>query len=175
MAELDGYLQQLRDSIDSVGWAIAHILPVPGDDSPVFAYTIGLTACGSPELLTSGLRPPTAQSLLNHLARQMHDNAVRYTHRQRLDDLPGEYTPIIIDGAATTQLRPVLAFARYGEHRVRLQQLVWPDPQHHYPWDADYDHRYDQPLIHQPEDPAATGHTGEVGGQPSAGESSDES
>jgi hypothetical protein len=138
--------------IDRFGWAVVCVLPHDPDDDPtVFAYTVGLTAHDHPELIIAGLPPHTAQALLNNLAGRVYDKAQHFHHGQRIDDLLEGYEAIIVEGAATDVLYPGAAIGRYGTHRVRLQQLVWPDPHGRYPWDDDYsqDPRL-QPLIAQP-------------------------
>ncbi|SCF42720.1 protein of unknown function (DUF4262) [Micromonospora matsumotoense] len=106
---------------------------LPTDDDPdttPFAYTVGLTAHGYPELITAGLPPEIAHSLLNDLARRVYDRAERFTHGQRIRNLIAGYDAIIIDGLPTADLLPGMAIARYGRARVRLQQMVWPDRHH---------------------------------------------
>lgn len=48
------YLDQMRELIDRCGWAVQG---VERDRSwPPWAYTVGLTAAGGPELVVTGLR-----------------------------------------------------------------------------------------------------------------------
>ena len=62
---------------------------------------------------------------------------------------PGD--PLHVDGPATEHLYPGAAYARYGTDRVRLQQVVWPDRQARFPWDAGYQYPPTvQPLLGRP-------------------------
>ncbi|MEU4818254.1 DUF4262 domain-containing protein [Micromonospora aurantiaca] len=150
MREINDLLRRQERIIATIGWAVTYVLPT--DDGTVttapFAYTVGLTAHGYPELITAGLPPEVAHGLLNDLARRVYDTAERFTHGQRLSDVIAGYDAIIIDGPPTDELLPGLAISRYGRDRVRLQQMVWPDQQGRFPWDNGY--RFDprtQPLI----------------------------
>jgi len=39
------------------------------------------------------------------------------------------------------------ALSYYGERSFPMLQLVWPDPEGHFPWHPDYDYRYEQPVL----------------------------
>ena len=120
--------------VGQVGWAVIKIVPTGEDLSTSYAYTVGLTEHGLPELLISGLDPQLSQDLLNDLARRVHGTTQRFTHLQTIGDLLRGFDAVIIDGAPTDALHAGLALARYGAQRVRLQQVVWPDPQGRFPW-----------------------------------------
>lgn len=152
MPNTDDFLQRQEQIIDTTGWAVTHVLPTADDPETTapFAYTVGLTAHDYPELITAGLPPEVAHSLLNDLARRVYDKAERFTHGQRISDLIAGYDAIIIDGPPTDELLPGMAIKRYGRDQIRLQQLVWPDQQGRFPWDNRYN--FDprtQPLIAQ--------------------------
>lgn len=139
MPYTDDVLRRQDHLINTTGWAVTHVLPTnDGPDTAPFTYTVGLTAHDHPELLTAGLSPEIAHSLLNELARWVYDRAERFTHGQRIRDLIAGYDAIIIDGPPTNDLLPGMAIARYGRARVRLQQMVWPDRQGLFPWETGY-------------------------------------
>jgi len=135
---IDDVMRRQQDHIDRYGWAVTAVFPT--DDNPVapFAYTIGLTAHGYPELIIAGLDAGISQTLLNDLAKRVFDGAERFTSGQRISDLLVGYEAVIVEGPATEALHPGTAFARYGKHKVRLQQVVWPDQQGRFPWQAGY-------------------------------------
>lgn len=153
MTDIDDILRHHDEIIDRVGWAVVQVLPTCEDPEPatVFAYTVGLTALLVPELLIAGLPPEVAHTLLNDLALRVYDTMGRFTHGQRISDLIADYDAIIVEGPATEDLPPGFAIARYGPDRVRLQQVVWPDPAGRFPWQAGYhiDPKV-QPLIGHP-------------------------
>ncbi|MET8198023.1 DUF4262 domain-containing protein [Micromonospora taraxaci] len=152
MANIGDVLRRQEQIIDSIGWAVTHVLPTDDDPDTTtpFAYTVGLTAHHHPELLTAGLPTEVAHCLLNDLARRVYDRAERFSHGQRVSDLIAGYDAIIIDGEPTDDLSPGMAIARYGRHQIRLQQLVWPDQHGRFPWDNGYNlEPQAQPLIAQ--------------------------
>jgi hypothetical protein len=135
-------------AIATIGWAVTAVIPDGPGQAP-YAYTIGLTELGAAELVITGLPHDIAHVLLNDAAQRVRDNGVRWRHQQQIDDLLAGYAAIIIDGTAHDLIIPGTADARYGAARVRLQQIVWPDPDGHFPWDPGY--RYPdtvQPLVH---------------------------
>ncbi|MEV4826863.1 DUF4262 domain-containing protein [Micromonospora sp. CA-248260] len=149
MPSIDDVLRRQDHLINTTGWAVTHVLPTEDDPGTApFTYTVGLTAHDHPELIAAGLSPEIAHSLLNELARRVYDRAERFTHGQRIRDLIAGYDAIIIDGPPTDDLLPGMAIARYGRARVRLQQMVWPDQQGLFPWEAGYSLDSEtQPLI----------------------------
>lgn len=151
MDAFDEVLRRQGEHIDRVGWSVTMVAPTDDDPGVTFAYTVGLTAHAFPELVIAGLPPAIAHALLNDLAGRVYDTAVRFGHGQRIGDLVVGYDAVIVDGPATEMLYPGAAYARYGADRVRLQQVVWPDPQGRFPWQPGYDHDgHPQPLIGQP-------------------------
>lgn len=151
MDELDDVMRRQQEHIDTVGWSVTQVIPTPDDPNTPFAYTVGLTALQCPELIIAGLDPRIAHALLNDLASRVFDQAARFAHGQRIGDLLANYDAVIVEGPGTEALHPGAAYARYGQHRVRLQQIVWPDPTGYFPWDAEYTFGpAAQPLIGRP-------------------------
>jgi hypothetical protein len=151
MDGLDDLMRRQQQLIDRYGWAVTAVFPT--DDAPgaPFAYTVGLTTHGYPELIISGLDPTISQTLLNDLAARVYDRAEQFTAGQRISDLLAGYDAVIVEGPATEALHPGAAFARYGRDRVSLQQIVWPDPRGRYPWDPGYAYGPDvQPVLGRP-------------------------
>jgi hypothetical protein len=139
--------------IDKCGWMIQGVFGTEQDPGPSYAYTVGLTAHGFPELAVAGLPPQVMQTLLNDVAKRVFDLNRRYTHGEVLDDvLGGGYKVMVVDGPASRDtIWPGTANALFGEEGVTLQQLVWPDDQHRYPWDENYSLPVDaQPVIGRP-------------------------
>jgi hypothetical protein len=134
-------------AIAAYGWAVTGVIPEPGQAA--YAYTVGLTAVDAPELVITGLHHDIAHALLNDAAHRVHANAARWGHRDRITDLLAGYDAVIIDGTAHDLITAGTAIARYGADRLRLQQIVWPDPDGYFPWEPGY--RYPttvQPLLH---------------------------
>jgi Domain of unknown function (DUF4262) len=135
MVSIDDVVRRQTKLIDSRGWAVTIVLPTDDDAVAPFAYTVGLTAVGSAELIIAGLDPDIAQELLDDLAQRVHDRAQRFTSGHRITDLLAGYDAVIVEGPATEALHPGAAFARYSTDRVTLQQVVWPDPHGRFPWE----------------------------------------
>ena len=151
MAGTDEVMRRQQEVIDRHGWAVTAVFPTADDPGAPFAYTIGLTAHGYPELIIAGLDPATSQMLLNDLAQRVFDRAERFTAGQPISDLLHGYDAVIVEGPATEALHPGTAFARYGKDRVTLQQVVWPDQHGRFPWEPQYAiDPQAQPLLGRP-------------------------
>jgi hypothetical protein len=148
---LEEFLQNQQRLINKFGWAVTAVLPEFGGSGHTFAYTVGLTERDLPELVIAGPDPLTAQALLNDMAGRVSSRAEPFTHGQRVADLLVGYDAIIVEGPATDALLPGAAYAQYGKDRVRLQQIVWPDPHSRFPWDDGYQYpAHVQPLLGRP-------------------------
>ncbi|MBO0802010.1 MAG: DUF4262 domain-containing protein [Nocardiopsaceae bacterium] len=99
---------------------------------PPWAYTVGLTEHGKPELVVTGMRAGPATTLLNSVASHLlHAEA----------PWPGERVPLtggplieIVEVAEPTAHLNV-AVALYGP-RLRALQLVHADDRGHWPWEV---------------------------------------
>lgn len=108
-------------------------------DTPPFAYTIGLFGLGHPELCIVGVDPGTASAVLNDVSARI---------RAGRDLVPGEM--LTFDGwTHRVTVEPVpnpgeIAFGanrfyhRPAEHSVPLLQLTYDDRQGRFPWDDGY-------------------------------------
>jgi hypothetical protein len=150
MSGYEDIILQQNAMIDTVGWAVTHVVPTEEDPETAvpFAYTVGLTGHGYPEMVISGLPPEVAHRLLNTMAQRVYDRAVRFTTGQRVSDLLRGHDVVIVGGSDTDELKPNAAFGRYGKDAVQLQQIVWPDEADRFPWEDGYNpERYPQPLL----------------------------
>ncbi|WIM97239.1 DUF4262 domain-containing protein [Actinoplanes oblitus] len=150
---MSDFFSEQTEIIQQFGWAVVHVLP--SDEDPPgavpFAYTVGLTAGGHPELIIAGLPPDLGHQLLNEVAGRVHEEGARFRHGRRVADLIVDQEVVVLAGSPTAELWPGAALARYGSGRVRLQQLVWPDPEDRFPWQPAYPaEEYRQPLIDAP-------------------------
>ncbi|WP_067688625.1 DUF4262 domain-containing protein [Actinoplanes awajinensis] len=150
---MSDFFREQTEIIQQYGWAVVHVLPSDEDPEGTvpFAYTVGLTADGRPELLIAGLPPDLGHQLLNELAGRVHEEHARFRHGRRVSDLIVEQDVTILTGTPTEELWPGAALARYGRSTSLLQQIVWPDPGNRFPWQEGYDTAdYPQPLIDAP-------------------------
>jgi hypothetical protein len=122
-----------------------------GDGSLPFAYTVGLTAVGHPELmLTGSLGFQTAAVILNGLASRVLRGGARFT----AGDVPPEVLvgfDVMMAGpvpaARLPDYPPALAKRLYGAGRVRVLQVVYQDGGHRWPWDDGYNLATRQPIV----------------------------
>lgn len=153
MSYLDDFFDEQSEIIGRFGWAVVHVLP--GDDDPPgtvpFAYTVGLTGYGFPELTIAGLPTEIGHVLLNEVAGRVRDEGLLLGHGQRLRGLIDGQPVRIVAGDPTEVLFPGAALMRYGDDRVSLLQITWPDPGGRFPWESGYDAAdYPQPTIGTP-------------------------
>lgn len=129
------FTARLRAILATHGHAIQS---VGGDEQTfTFSYSVGLSAGGRKELLTIGLPPHIAQSLLNTLADRLKD----------LDGIPAELThiatvPVRLREIPTATLGEPLAVFRLVDLPVppTVIQMIWPCAGGHWPGDRDYSH-----------------------------------
>jgi hypothetical protein len=136
------YLEHIRDVI---AYSCFAIQGVEGDrrHSP-WAYTVGLTAHGKPELVVTGLSTARSVRLLNDVASHvLHADAPR----------PGEVVPLrggpVIEIVEVTEPTAHLgiAVAIFGPE-IRALQLVHADDRGHWPWERGFrGRRGGQPVL----------------------------
>jgi hypothetical protein len=128
------YLRLIGDAIDTYG---CFIQVVEKDRwRPGFAYTVGLTPHGHPELLISGMSQRNSSSLLNHVAHQVlfHD-ASPYVAGD-LHVWPGWPLVEVVD-VAEPSVHLVMAEEIYGAS-IRAVQLVYADDRGRSPWQVGF-------------------------------------
>ena len=136
------FLDHMQGLIDRVGWAVVGI--EADRIHPAWAYTIGLTPRGRPELVVTGLPLLRATWLLNTVAPYVLETAV---------PLPGE--EVLVEGGLLMEVvgvtepaaHLVAAVELYGL-QLRALQLVYADDRGHWPWDAGFrGHHGGQPVL----------------------------
>lgn len=130
------FTERLRAIVAKHGHAIQSV--APGESTFTFSYSVGLSADGKGrELLTIGLPPHIAQSLLNTLAERL----------KGLDAVPQEIAdiatvPLRLREVPTATLAEPLAVFRLVDLPVppTVIQMIWPCAHGHWPGDRDYSH-----------------------------------
>jgi hypothetical protein len=141
-ADHRSYLDHIRRMITRVGWAVQYV----EDDRrhASFAYTVGLTGFGLPELVVTGLRALRAMTMLNDAADDMVSS-----------DAPSPGTTIAMsDGSRVEVVRLPhpeahlnIALDLYG-NELRALQLVWADDRGRLPWHPVFrSNRGGQPVL----------------------------
>ena len=111
---------------------------------PPWAYTVGLTTFGRPELVATGLSPRRAADLLNGVAEHLlHAAAPRPGEQVKLVD--GPLIQIVEVAEPTAHL--TIAVDLFGP-RIRALQVVHADDRGHWPWEPGYRGAQDgQPVL----------------------------
>lgn len=143
--------QRWRDVVAEHGWMVMSV--GASGTAPEFTFTCGLTEVGLPEVVVYGLPGDTAGTLLNDVAQRLLDGE-RFTDGEPVARVLRGYDLQLWD---TTWLQDPLgaAFRLYGEDRVRVRQLVWPDADGRWPWDPACTVLDAQPVLFTP--PGGTG------------------
>lgn len=137
-----GYLERLRDGVADLGWLVQGI---EGSELyPPWAYTIGLSGYGLPELVTTGLPLWEAAELLNYVASHaLH--ASPPSAGERISLLSGPLIEVVPLDEPSAHLH--FAVALYGSEILALQ-LVHADEQGRWPWSPDFrDGEGGQPVL----------------------------
>ncbi|MGW3958567.1 DUF4262 domain-containing protein [Amycolatopsis sp. NPDC005003] len=133
-----GYLERLRGGVAARGWLVQGV--EGAGPHPPWAYTIGLSGYGLPELVVTGLPVLTAGNLLNSVATGPPPAA---GDRIRL---PGGAPAEVVE-LAEPSVHLVFAAALYGPE-IRALQLVHADTEGRFPWSPDYrDGQAGQPVL----------------------------
>lgn len=145
------YLNHMRELMGRHGWAVQGV----GGDRihPPWAYTVGLTESGRPELVVTGIRIEPAARLLNDVAAHvLHGKAPDPGERVSLTG--GPLIEIVAVAEPSAHLRVAADF--YGPG-IRALQLVHADDRGHWPWEPGWRGiRGGQPVLGIRE-PARTG------------------
>jgi hypothetical protein len=135
-------LADMERLVRRYGWAIQY---VEGDRYRApWAYTVGLTACGLPELVVTGLSSKRVAPLLNGLgAHLLHEEPPEPGEQLALSGLP--MTEIV--RVSTPDAHLGVAVALFGPD-IRALQLVWRDDRGKWPWDKGFrSGRWPQPVL----------------------------
>jgi hypothetical protein len=144
------YLDHLRDLISWHGWTVQG---VERDRlRPPWAYTIGLTEHGLPELVVTGIPLVPAAELLDDVAAHcLHAKPPEPGERVELVDGP----VIEIVEVAEPTIHLVNAVEIYGP-RITALQIVHADDRKHWPWEVGYRGiRGGQPVLGMRSHPSA--------------------
>lgn len=126
-AAVEAFIFEVSEAVKRDGFTVHAV--VAGTQAEGFAYTIGLTAFGRPELWIGGLESADAARILTDLGRQSIEKA-----------LPLDGTPVADEGGVPFRLRgPVAAqvaqayVAAVIAPGAEVAQVMWADPAGRYP------------------------------------------
>jgi len=131
------FIKSLDDKIERFGQASLMVGDDPENSIPSYAYTIGLTERGLPEVLVFGLGD-TAGVFLNDVAERLKSGRA-VPRNERIGDVFRGFDAVVHDVSPKVAAQFLkFAASRYGE-RLRCIQLIWPDAQNRMPWEPDHD------------------------------------
>ena len=127
----DEYVREvLLPAIECHGWAVQAV--EGGRRSAPFAYTVGLTEAGLPELLVTGMAAYRAAALLNVAAAHWLHAEPLPVHGAHLDL---EHVCLELVDLPQPDAHLLMAVRLYGREAVTAQQLVRADDRGRWPWD----------------------------------------
>lgn len=128
----EDYRAHMRDTIARCGWAVQGV--ARDRARPPWAYTVGLTSHGKPELVVTGMPVEHAGWLLNEVASYSLENAFPRPG-ETIDIEDGPVMEVVQVAEPTVHL--LTAVDMYGPG-IRALQLVHADDRGHWPWSAGY-------------------------------------
>jgi hypothetical protein len=136
--------EKLLGLIDSHGWAVQMVSPGFGEEGVSFAYTVGLTAMGHPEVVEQGLPNEVGHAFLNVVGEEVRGGR-RFQPGTIVNDLSAGGEPVaflrVDDTSGLTAVGQM-----YGV--VDALQLVWSDSAGRLPWQPGFTLSADrQPLL----------------------------
>jgi len=134
--------------IARMGWSGMAIFPTEGDPGPYFNYTVGLIEQNHPDLIVLGMSPKVGHGVLLS-AYELIQRGTRLEPDHYYDEvLQGLRVAVLEVLDPLGQLAPMsMCNHLFGE--VHGLQVVWPDAEDRFPWDADFDEQFRdrQPLL----------------------------
>jgi hypothetical protein len=144
---MNSIVDRAAADVEAHGW---HVLTVSGEGSLPYAFSIGFDKTfDHPEVLIIGLPQKTSHQLLNIVGSKVSTGA-RFApgtpYLGLLERFPCEFRPVPAS-AYPTYLGAALGF--YGAEPFSAVQLVWPDREGMFPWDASASEsfRKSQPVL----------------------------
>ncbi|WP_162946387.1 DUF4262 domain-containing protein [Chitinophaga barathri] len=140
--------QTILDNISKFG---CHLVQINTDALPGFVYSIGLyKEFGHPELICFGLKPAVMGSILNHACDLIKKGETLTANRTYTGFLEGfEIRFLEVDKEYYQDYVGYAGWFYDMTFDFPLLQLVWPDKQHHFPWDPEFNPawKFKQPLL----------------------------
>lgn len=144
---IHAYLDQIKAMIRDHGWAIQGVFKTETSDIRFdFAYTVGLMERGcSAELLIAGIPMQSGADILNEIAADMLNHGEKIPPAEWEISNGYKLKAKFFVPRQGSQLHLGVARAYYARPDVPVAQYVWPDQDHHYPWDEEWDSSLLQP------------------------------
>ena len=145
MPNMDAVLKKTLGLIDTFGYSVIAVFPDDETGFPGFAYTVGLTAKGLPELIMTGLHHSQSQPLLRLAAEQQLEEGpfvIGNRYDRLIEGMDCAVTAVSEENQENL-LRMAYAVMPPGK-TLRALQVVWPDSQGRFPWEPGFEERFAQ-------------------------------
>ncbi len=135
--------RKLLSDINSLGW---HVINIFEDETgPAFSFSVGFyLSFGAPEVLIMGLKHSIAHHLINLIGLRLK-NGKRYREYERASDLAEGFDCTFVS-IGLEHYEEYLGYANWFYRSLNqpypATQLIWPDKQGKFPWEAGYDERF---------------------------------
>jgi hypothetical protein len=140
----DEPFHELVGLIERHGWAVRMVAPLLGEEGMTFAYTVGLTAMGHPEVVEQGLPNDVGQAFLNVVGEEVRRGR-RFEAGSIVTDLSTGRQPVAFLRVGDTS---GLTAVKLVYREVDALQLVWSDTAGRLPWEPGFGPGPDrQPLL----------------------------
>ena len=136
MALAEGTREKLLKDVEKHGWLVLQIVD---DNLPSYSYTVGLfKKFGHPELVISGLRGDTAQTILNDIGHDIEKGIVREAEHTYDDVLEGY--PCLFKSVPPSNYDDYFGRANlyYQNSNYPVLQCVLPDSKKRFPDDKEH-------------------------------------
>lgn len=117
-----------------------HLMWIHGTESePPFAYTVGLTRLGHPELITFGMSGQDSAWVLNNLAFRVRDGVQRFDTPQCIFEFSNGFSAqlIAVEDSSEHLTLANRMFRPAEDSPISALQVVFPDSQHRWPWEPE--------------------------------------
>lgn len=142
--------EMLIEKINTYGWAA---LTVYSDGTvPGFAHSIGFaSSLEHPEVILFGVPIEHAQTILNGIEALAKEKGPLHTS-ELYDKVIDEFKVCFVAVDKSRGVGYLKTCEWYYDGHCSALQLVWPDTQGHFPWEKDFDERFDriQPMLGYP-------------------------
>ena len=146
--EAEDNIKVVNENIEQYG---CNLTLIEADNyMPAFVYSIGLfKKFGHPEIICFGLNNDVSAAIINHACDLIKTGETLETNKLYRGFLEGYNIQFLEVSKEYYQNYVGYASWFYNSFDFPLLQLVWPDKQHNFPWDNDFneDWIFKQPLL----------------------------
>lgn len=139
----------MNENIQKNGYTVVGVMQ--GEDTPSFAYTVGLLETyNHPELIAFGLPVNTVSALFRNVVEGIIENQViiqAHIPYEQIANMPIEFINADTNKASAYMIGFI---NKYGNSReLKAMQLLWSDKQGFFPYEKEFDVAFlnSQPLL----------------------------